>query len=411
MARRGAPNLGGLYTVGAGMSVCTIPLSGETILCLATQAWDAHWTPVQQVMSRLAPHSTVLYVEPFRPLVRRLANRANATAGPRSSKLPRLREVMPRLFVYRPNYPYFPFHLKSPFLAAANAPLYKAEISALLRKFGSKRPWLWAFFAQCLSVLDLKFEHVIYDCVDDWPAFFPDAREKKVVTAIDNTLSRAAEMVFVGSDPLKVKKSPLNPKTFVVNHAADIRHFSKAADPQTSVPADLEKIPHPRIGFVGMVDLVRFDSELIRLVATNPEYHVVIVGGAMPGAEKSLLDLPNVHLLGMKPLVELPGYLKGMDVCLMPYRLNDATRSIYPLKLHEYMATGKPVVATAIPAVDNFRDLIYVAENENQFVEQITRALIEKDPEVVLRRRACAGEHSWEAHVAEKLRLVQVHLK
>jgi glycosyltransferase involved in cell wall biosynthesis len=217
--------------------------------------------------------------------------------------------------------------------------------------------------------------------------------------------------VFVGSDPLKVKKSPLNPKTFVVNHAADIRHFSKAADPQTSVPADLEKIPHPRIGFVGMVDLIRFDSELIRLVAANPEYHVVIVGGAMPGAERSLLDLPNVHLLGMKPLDELPGYLKGMDVCLMPYRLNDATRSIYPLKLHEYMATGKPVVATAIPAVDNFRDLIYVAENENQFVEQITRALKEKDPEVVLRRRVCAAEHSWEAHVAEKLRLVQVHLK
>jgi len=112
----------------------------------------------------------------------------------------------------------------------------------------------------------------------------------------------------------------------------------------------------------------------------------------------------------MKTLNELPGYLKGMDVCLMPYRLNDATRSIYPLKLHEYMATGKPVVATAIPAVESFRNLIYVAEDENQFVEQVACALHEKDPDVILRRRACAREHSWEAHVAEKLRLVHLHL-
>jgi glycosyltransferase involved in cell wall biosynthesis len=388
----------------------TTSLSGETILCLATQGWDAHWTPVQQVMSRLAPQNRVVYVEPFQPLLRRVVNRFNRTEGPRSSTIPQLREVSPQLFVYRPSFPYFPFHLKSPFLAAVNAPMYRAEIGALLKRFGSKRAWLWAFFAQSLSVLDLKFEHVIYDCVDDWPAFFPDPREKKFISKIDNALSRGSEIVFVGSAPLKDKKAPFNPKTFVVNHAADIAHFSKAADPQTRIPADIEKIPHPRIGFVGMVDSVRFDADLLRRVAANPDYHVVIVGGLLGGVEKSLPDLPNIHMLGMKTLNELPGYLKAMDVCLMPYRLNDATRSIYPLKLHEYMATGKPVVATAIPAVENFRNLMYVAENENQFVEKVACALNERDPDLVLRRQACAREHNWEAHVAEKLRLVQLHL-
>ena len=392
------------------MSATTMPLSGETILCLATQAWEAHWTPVQQVMSRLAPHSTVVYVEPFQPLLRRFVNRLKRTERPRISKLPQLREVAPQLFVYRPRFPYFPFHLKSSLLAAANAPMYRAELRALLKMFGSTRPWLWAFFAQSLSVLDLKFEHVIYDCVDDWPAFFPNPREKAFIATVDKALSREAEIVFVGSAPLQAKKVPFNPKTFVVNHAADVGHFSKAADPETAIPADLEKIPRPRIGFVGMVDPVRFDSALLRRVAANPEYHLVIVGGLLGGAEKSLPDLPNLHLLGMKTLNELPGYLKGMDVCLMPYRLNDATRSIYPLKLHEYMATGKPVVATAIPAVESFRNLIYVAEDESQFVEQVACALKEKNPGVILRRQACAREHSWEAHVAEKLRLVQLHL-
>lgn len=388
----------------------TASLSGETILCLATQAWDAHWTPVQQVMSRLAPKNRIVYVEPFQPLLRRFVNRLSRTEDLRGSKSFQLREVSPQLFVYRPSFPYFPFHLKSPLMAAVNGPMYRAELSALLKRFGSKRPWLWAFFAQSLSVLDLKFEHVIYDCVDDWPAFFPNPREKKFIAKIDSALSRDSEIVFVGSAPLKEKKARFNPRTFVVNHAADIGHFSKAADPRTPIPADLEKIPHPRIGFVGMVDPVRFDSDLLRRLAANSDYHILIVGGLLGGAEKSLPDLPNVHLLGMKTLSELPGYLKAMDVCLMPYRLNDATRSIYPLKLHEYLATGKPVVATAIPAVESFRNLIYVAENENQFVELVARALKEKDPDLILRRQACAREHNWEAHVAEKLRLVELHL-
>jgi glycosyltransferase involved in cell wall biosynthesis len=391
------------------MSATNAPLCGETILCLATQAWDAHWTPVQQVMSRLAPDNQVIYVEPFQPLVRRLVNRLSRSGRLRLST-PYLREVSPKLFVYRPDFPYLPFHLKSPLIAAANAPMYRAEISSLLKRFGSTRPWLWAFFAQSLSVLDLKFEHVLYDCVDDWPAFFPNPREKKLVAHIDETLCRRAELVFVGSEPLKEKKASFNPKMFVVNHAADVGHFGKAADPETKIPADLERIPHPRIGFVGMMEPVRFDSDLLSRLASNPEYHVVIVGGFLGGVEKSLPNLPNLHKLGMKAMAELPGYLKGMDVCLMPYRLNDATRSIYPLKLHEYMATGKPVVATAIPAVKGFRELIYVADDERHFLEQVARALKERDSDMVLRRRACAREHSWDAHVAEKLRIIQLHL-
>jgi glycosyltransferase involved in cell wall biosynthesis len=127
-------------------------------------------------------------------------------------------------------------------------------------------------------------------------------------------------------------------------------------------------------------------------------------------AQKALPALPNIHWLGMQPLRKLPGYIKGLDVCTMPYRLNEATRNIYPLKLHEYMATGKPVVATAIPAVQAFRHLMYVADGPEQFVECVERALAESDTGLVAQRRVQAQAHSWEAHVARKLALIAEHL-
>jgi glycosyltransferase involved in cell wall biosynthesis len=391
-------------------SVAPMPLAGKTILCLATQEWDAHWTPVQQVMLRLAPHNRIIYFEPFHPVLAWARRSNELLRRQRAEGVPQWREVKPNLFVYRPRAAFAPFHLRSRLAAGINAPLYRNEIRRLLRRLGVERPWLWAFFAQSLSVLDLKFEHFIYDCVDYWPAFFPHAKERDYVAQVDAELCRRADLVFTGSEPLRQRQLRWNPRTFAVPHAADIPHFLKAGDPATVVPDDLAAIPHPRIGFVGMMDPVRFDASLIRKLAQNSAYHVVIVGGLAGGARDLLPPASNVHWLGMKPVLQLPAYLKGMDVCIMPYCLNEATRNIYPLKLHEYLATGKPVVSTAIAAVNSFRDLIYVANSPAEFLAQVEQALREKHSDIAERRRACARQHSWEAHVAAKANVIQEHL-
>ncbi|MBM3224355.1 MAG: glycosyltransferase family 1 protein, partial [Candidatus Tectomicrobia bacterium] len=321
-----------------------ISLANQTILCLATQAWDAHWTPVQQVMLRLAPHNRVIYFEPFHPPLAWLKKSNSLLKAQRN--LPQLREVHPNLLVYRPGYPYLPWNMKQPLAATLNGPIYQAEIRALLRRVGAQNPWLWVFFAQSLSVLNLPFQHVIYDCADEFAAFFPDPAEKRFVEQIDAVLCRRAELVFVGSEPLYATKAPFNPHTYVVNHAADIAHFMRATEPDTVIPEALQAVPRPRIGFVGMVDDVRFDTQLIVQLAENPHYHIVIVGGLLGDTARAFPQQPNIHLFGMQPVSALPAFIKGLDVCLMPYRLNEATRNIYPLKLHEYMATGKPVVTT-----------------------------------------------------------------
>ena len=256
-------------------------LSGQTILCLATQEWDAHWTPVQQVMLRLAPRNRVIYVEPFHPPFAWL-KKSNRHLKRNSAEVqPRLREIKENLWIYRPHSSYLPGNMRSSFAAKWNGRLYKAEIAALLRRLGVNKPWLWAFFAQSLSVLELQFEHFLYDCVDDWPSFFNHPAEREFVAHIDQALCRRAELVFVGSQPLLEKKIGFNPNTFVVNHAADIDHFQKASQAETLVPEDLASIATPRIGFVGMMDTMRFDEELILRLANDPRLQLVLIGGAL----------------------------------------------------------------------------------------------------------------------------------
>jgi glycosyltransferase involved in cell wall biosynthesis len=385
-------------------------LNGRDIVCIATQEWEAHWTPVQQVMCRLAPQNRVIYIEPYHPPMAWLKSHNYLLKKRRDENTSQLREVQPNLFVYTPNSWYLPFNMKSTVSRAWNGPAYREEIRELLATWGVTKPWLWAFFAQNLSVLDLQFEYFIYDCVDYWPAFFPSPREKKYVGQVNDELARRADLVFVGSNPLLERQGHLNPNTFVVPHAADIAHFAKAADPATVVPADLEAIPHPRIGFVGMMDAIRFDTGLIQQLAANPDYHVVIIGGVNGAASNLVPKSANVHWLGMKAVAELPAYLKGIDVCIMPYLLNEATRNIYPLKLHEYMATGKPVVTTAIPAVADFADYFYIASSPEEFLAGVEQALKEQNPQLNARRRECARKHSWETHLLEKTRLIQQHL-
>ena len=391
-------------------TACSDALSGRTILCLATQGWDAHWTPVQQVMLRLAPRNRVIVVEPFHPPLAWLKRRNSLLKRQREQGVPQLREIHDNLFVYRPSYWYLPGNLRSSPIRWLNGPTYKAEIARLVRRLDARKPWLWAFFAQDLSVLDLKFERFIYDCVDDWPPFFTNPAEHRFVKHVDEQLCRAADLVFVGSRPLQAKKAPFNAKTFVVNHAADVAHFVKATHAQTTIPSDLEQVPRPRIGFVGMMDSVRFDVDIISKIAQNSERHVVLIGGFLGGVEESLPLRPNIHRLGMKSVAELPGYLKGMDVCIMPYRLNEATRHIFPLKLFEYLATGRPLVTTAIPAVDEFRHLLYVADSPEDFIRLVDRALAEENPDLLSRRLTCAGKHTWEAHVSDKMELIARHL-
>lgn len=386
-----------------------IPATGQTIVCLATQEWDAHFSVAQQVASRLAPHNRVIYVEPFHPPFAWMKEKNSLLKRQRESRVPQVREVRPNLTVYRPEGWYAPGNMRISGANRWNSSLYPAELARMKRRLKvPERHLLWAFFAQTTAVTKMQCSAFIYDCVDDWPSFFPDPVERAWVEQTDLALTKRADVVFVGSEPLRQKKLLQNANIQVVNHSADVAHFATAALPETPVPDDIARLPHPRVGFVGMIDPLRFDPALIvRLAGANDgKYQIVIVGGFLNGADRLIPDLPNVHRLGMRPVSALPGYIKGMDVCIMPYRLNETTKCIFPLKLFEYLATGKPVVATPIPAVQAHSGFLNVAHGEDEFVTLTARALESDRAEDAGRRREYARAHDWEAHVAMKLDVI-----
>ncbi|HEV8043142.1 MAG TPA: glycosyltransferase [Bryobacteraceae bacterium] len=383
-----------------------MPLTGRTIVCLATQEWGAHWSVAQQVASRLAPENRVIYVEPFHPPFAWLRNKHRVLRQYRDSQFPQIREVQPGIIVYQPRFPYLPGNMRVPLAYGINGVLYRRELQSMMRKLEVEKPIFWAFFAQSLVVSTFGCDLFVYDCVDDWPSFFSVPVERSWVERVDLALTRRADIVFAGSQPLADKKAGQSKNIHVVNHAADVDHFLKASAPETIVPADIDKLPRPRIGFVGMIDSLRFDAGLIARLAQNPTYQIVIVGGFMNGAERLIPTLPNIHVLGMKSVPDLPGYIKGMDVCVMPYLVNETTRYIFPLKLFEYLASGKPIVATPIPAVQQHADFIYVGRTADEIAALVDEALHE-NPAEQARRQKHAAAHDWNAHIRRKAELVK----
>jgi len=218
------------------------------------------------------------------------------------------------------------------------------------------------------------------------------ASERQLITRVDQ--------VIIHSPALLEKKGHLNPHTTLVPNGVDFAAYAASA-PE---PSDLRDIPHPRIGYVGVIK-VQLDFALIASLATrHPEWSFVFVGPMHVEGEAvaSLARQPNVHFLGGKPIGELPGYTQHLDVCAMYYALNDYTKFIYPLKLHEYLATGRPVIGTPIRSLQDFHHVISLARSTDEWSAAIQRALdpAVTTPAAVAARRSIAQEHDWDRLVA-----------
>ena len=194
------------------------------------------------------------------------------------------------------------------------------------------------------------------------------------------------------------KKGHINPNTSVVPNGVNYDAFSTPV----SEPADMCDIPHPRVGYVGKIK-TQLDIDLLVTLARRHRYwSFVFVGPKKPlGNEENsfqeLLSMPNVYYLGAKPLHALPGYVQHMDVCMLPYLRNGYTKFIYPLKLHECLAAGRPVVGSAIRSLEEFEGVIKLARMPEEWSSALTKSLVRdaNDPARQEARRAVAREHDW----------------
>ena len=342
-----------------------------------------------QVLTRLSQYFHVVWAEPAREW------RDLWLGGGKQVDRSHRQELFPQGFVrYQPGQ-WLPQLYRPASLASWTAAERVRQAATLLRRRGCRTIVFYLWRPNFDYVLDShSYDLSVYHIVDEY-SFSPseqplDNREVQLIKRVDQ--------VFIHSPALLDRKGHFNPHTLFVPNGVDYRAF---ATPQEE-PADLKEIPHPRLGYVGHIKTQLDLRVLLELATRHVEWSFVFVGPkGYLGMDATLVDqlsaLQNVHFLGNKPMEMVCAYPQHMDVCLLPYVFNDYTRHIYPLKLHEYLAGGKPVVATPIRSLESFGHVIALARNVNEWEESILAALSPTATQVdfVERRRMVAQEYDW----------------
>jgi len=221
-----------------------------------------------------------------------------------------------------------------------------------------------------------------------------------LVAELERRLMVSADMLLVVSDKLLQTKSKYNPLIYKIPHGCDYGHFSRTLSlAREDIPDDLKSIPKPIIGYYGLIrDWFDFDM-LKEIFVDHPEWSLVLIG--MSDTETSTIsNLPNVYILGPRPYESLPKYLRGFDVCIIPYGKTEITINANPLKLLEYLSSGKPIVTTDLPSVYPYKKGLYIAKDTKEFEKFINRALSEDDIVLSRSRSSIGAANSWDSRVA-----------
>ena len=235
---------------------------------------------------------------------------------------------------------------------------------------------------------------------------------KKHGVRLEPKLIAKADVVVCNSTLYAEYGAKYNKHSYMVGQGCDTTLFNDL-ERDIQVAQDLNNIPKPIVGYVGFLSSRRLDIEIIaHLAKSRPNWSIVLVG---PEDEKfagsELHQLINVHFLGSRDSSELPNYIKGFDVTMNPQLINDATIGNYPRKIDEYLAMGKPVLASATKAMEYFKDYTYLGKTPEDYVELAEKSLSENSKELELARREYGIGHSWENNVKEIYKFLEVVVK
>ena len=378
---------------------------------LATADWDHPlWTNKQHTALTLAAAGhRVLYVESLgiRPPRVGAADRTRIYRRLRRLlQLPRQRRE--RLWVWSP--PVLPGGHSGKALQL-NRRLLQGGLELACRFLGFSNPILWTYNPLTNVYLDLEsFAGSVYHCVDriqDQPGM-PVAR----IEASEQALSRAVDVVFATSPQLQISHRQWNHHTLLFGNVADHGHFSRArlGDDMGPLhcPERLEVLPRPRLLFMGAIDAYKLDlALLLQLAQRNPAWQFVLigpVGECDPSTDvAALISCLNVELVGPVAYGDLPCWLAHADLALLPLQVNGYTRHMFPMKFFEYLSSGLPVVATAIPALEAHSDVAWLCPPDADAFEQAIQAALVGQGPSIQKRLERAATQTYEVRTASML--------
>lgn len=371
------------------------------LIALAPNPWQGQWVNRQHLLSRLARKHRVVYSTGAWSIWDR-----QSPEWRRASVFGRVQpcdgvsvEEAPRLLLRWPKWRRFDQLVVR---------LHAARLRAIAQRAGQPPTVAFLFHPAFLPYADFLAADLLayhaYDLFEATPGWSPELEDAEVA------LLRAADLVTAASESIALRlREKVARDVKVLPNGVDFDAFDFQAAGTSPIPPDLAAIPGPRLGYVGSLH-PQVDYGLVAALAeSRPQWNFVLIGGSpavrdarAEGEIERCRRLPNVRFLGEKHRDEVPRYLWNMDVNLMLYRVSDRTwiKAGYPLKLHEYLAAGRPVVSADLPAVREFASVVRIATDFGDWLRGIEEALLAGGVGTSLQRRAVAARNSWDARVA-----------
>jgi glycosyltransferase involved in cell wall biosynthesis len=380
------------------------------IILFSTADWTSkYWTNKQHIASRLAARGhRVLYVETVglrmpglnAPDAKRMLSRLQRGLASATQVRENLWTLSPLTI---------PLGHGNRVIAAINSWQLRARIKSWMGANAIQAPLVWTYHPYMLDAIDtIQRSKLIYHCADDLGAM--PGIDRGPFDAAERRLLEVADVTFTTSPYLQQRCSAVaGTRSHYFCNVADIDHFGTARL-EGQVPPDLQRIGRPRLAYVGVLSDFKTDFDILDAIATaRPNWNLVLVGEPRAGQIDAALDRlaarPNVHLLGWRSYEELPRYLSGVDVALLPQRINDYTRAMFPMKFFEYLAAGLPVVSTPIGALDEFKALYASAPDAASFIAAVESILAR--PRVALPLDApVLRENSWDRRLDRMLAVI-----
>ncbi|HEY0748099.1 MAG TPA: FAD-dependent oxidoreductase [Steroidobacteraceae bacterium] len=360
----------------------------QDLIVFSHLRWDFVYQRPQHLMSRLANYYRVFFFE--EPEQAEGVARLNCSMP------------VPNVWVCRPGTP-----LDTRGFHDSQLPSLQTLVDDMLAQFDIQDPIVWFYTPMALPLLQrLKPKAIIYDCMDELSAFLNAPRQ---LLQRESALLKAADAVFTGGRSLYRAKQPRHPHVHCFPSSVEREHFARARDPKLEHP-DQVGIAYPKLGFFGVID-ERVDVALLSALAdAHPEWQIIIVGPVVKIDRNTLPKRENIHYMGQRSYAELPQFLAGWDLCLLPFALNEATRYISPTKTLEYMAADKMIVSTPVTDVaETFGGIIECATGE-EFIRACERALAlpaaERDNRIAA-MRAAVEKTSWDSTALQMHEIIQ----
>ena len=378
-------------------------ITGRDFIFISSIEWGFLWQAHQEIASRLAAHGNrVFYIEnmgvrtPSLGDAGRIASRLKNWASARRSK--GVRQVAANIHVCSPIVcPPF----GSGWRRFINRRLFLPGLKRTARNLGFRDPIIWTWLptdtsADLIRLLSSPKSLVIYHSVADFTQLTPQV---ELLKNSERDVLSLSDLVFASCSQLANSAAQTNSHVYLTSHGVSLDAFpyAAAAERKSVPPLELESLPHPIIGYVGGIHR-HVDLDLIRQIALRrPDWTWVLVGSAQVSVDE-LQNITNIKLVGAKSHSELVNFIRHFDVCAVPYVNTESTATVVPTKINEYLAVGRPVVATDLPTIREFNKehgILNLATSEpDAFITAIQTALLSADDDSLARRRRELAERA-----------------